>query len=87
MTSTAIAENTSTYATYGQPNQYDSLVRRIAHHLASRLPASVQLDDLLQAGTIGLLEANQHYDTSRGANFETYAGFRIRAVGNYDQAI
>ena len=80
MTSTALAENTSAYATHDQPHQYDSLVRRIAHHLANRLPPSVQLDDLLQAGTIGLLEASQHYDASRGANFDTFAGFRIRGA-------
>lgn len=54
------------------------LVKRIAHHLMGRLPHSVQLDDLIQAGMLGLLEATRHYDSSKGASFETYAGIRIR---------
>jgi RNA polymerase sigma factor FliA len=54
------------------------MVKRIAHHLSGRLPRSVQLDDLMQAGMLGLLEAVQHYDNTKGASFETYAGIRIR---------
>lgn len=56
------------------------LVKRIAYHLVSRLPASVQVDDLIQAGLIGLLEAAAHYDPSHGASFETYAGIRVRGA-------
>ncbi|QLE86137.1 MULTISPECIES: RNA polymerase sigma factor FliA [Shewanella] len=58
--------------------QYAPLVKRIAHHLMARLPASVQLDDLLQAGMMGLLEASTKFDGSKGAKFETFAGIRIR---------
>nr|WP_275659044.1 RNA polymerase sigma factor FliA [Shewanella sp. Isolate8] len=58
--------------------QYAPLVKRIAHHLLARLPASVQLDDLLQAGMMGLLEASAKFDGSKGAKFETFAGIRIR---------
>lgn len=54
------------------------LVKRMAWHLLARLPPSVQLDDLLQVGMIGLLEAARFYDPDRGASFETYAGIRIR---------
>lgn len=54
------------------------LVKRIAFHLAGRLPRSVQLDDLMQAGMIGLLEAARNYDDGKGASFETYATIRIR---------
>ncbi|ASQ45378.1 RNA polymerase sigma factor FliA [Legionella clemsonensis] len=54
------------------------MVKRIAHHLLGRLPHSVQLDDLVQAGMLGLLEAVRHYDSTKGASFETYAGIRIR---------
>ena len=54
------------------------LVKRIAYHLMSRLPPSVQPDDLIQAGMMGLLEATRNYDPSQGASFETYAGIRIR---------
>lgn len=56
------------------------LVKRIACHLLGRLPANVQLEDLVQAGTIGLLEAARHFDAGQGASFETYAGIRIRGA-------
>ena len=55
-----------------------TLVKRIAHHIMAKLPASIELDDLIQAGMLGLIEAASHYDPSRGASFETYAGIRIR---------
>lgn len=58
--------------------RYAPLVKRIAYHLVARLPATVQPDDLIQAGMIGLLEASRNYDASQGASFETYAGIRIR---------
>lgn len=54
------------------------LVKRIAYHLLGRLPSSVQVDDLIQSGMIGLLEAAKNYDPTQGASFETYAGIRIR---------
>ena len=56
------------------------LVKRIAHHILAKLPASIELDDLIQAGMLGLIEAAAHYDESRGASFETYAGIRIRGA-------
>jgi RNA polymerase sigma factor for flagellar operon FliA len=60
--------------------KHGALVKRIAYHLMSRLPPSVQADDLIQAGMIGLLEAAKNYDASQGASFETYAGIRIRGA-------
>lgn len=60
--------------------RYAPLVKRIAHHLLARLPSSVQVEDLIQAGLIGLLEAARNYDVSKGASFETYAGIRIRGA-------
>jgi RNA polymerase sigma factor for flagellar operon FliA len=54
------------------------LVRRIAHHLAARLPPSVEVEDLIQAGMIGLIEAARQYSGDQGASFETFASFRIR---------
>ncbi len=54
------------------------MIKRIAYHLLGRLPRSIQLDDLMQAGMEGLLEAAMHYDETKGASFETYAGIRIR---------
>lgn len=56
------------------------LVKRIAHHLIARLPASVLVEDLIQAGMIGLLEASRNFDESKGASFETFAGIRIRGA-------
>lgn len=60
--------------------RYAPLVKRIAYHLMNRLPPSVQADDLIQAGMIGLLEASKNYDPAQGASFETYAGIRIRGA-------
>lgn len=69
--------------------RYAPLVKRVALHLKSRLPPNVQLDDLIQAGMIGLLEASQNYEGGMGASFETYASIRIRGsmideIRNYD---
>jgi RNA polymerase sigma factor for flagellar operon FliA len=56
------------------------LVKRIAYHVAARLPPSVDVEDLIQAGVVGLIEAARHYNGERGASFETYAGIRIRGA-------
>ena len=61
-------------------DRYAPLVKRIAHHLRARLPESVQAEDLIQAGMIGLLEAARKFEDNRGASFETYAGIRIRGA-------
>ena len=58
--------------------EHATLVKKIAHHLVARLPSSVQVDDLIQAGMIGLLEASRKYEAAKGASFETYAGIRVR---------
>jgi RNA polymerase sigma factor for flagellar operon FliA len=55
-----------------------SMVKRMAYQLLAKLPKSMQLDDLIQAGMLGLLEAVRNYNASRGASFETYASIRIR---------
>lgn len=72
------------YEANGQQNRDDlviehaGLVKKIAYHMIARLPASVQVDDLIQAGMMGLLDAASHYDASQGAAFETYASIRVR---------
>lgn len=58
--------------------RYSPLVKRIAYHLMARMPPMVLVDDLIQAGMIGLLDASRNYDPTQGASFETYAGIRIR---------
>jgi RNA polymerase sigma factor FliA len=60
--------------------RHAELVKRIAYHLAGRLPHSVEVNDLIQAGMVGLLEAAANYASDRGASFETYAGIRIRGA-------
>lgn len=77
----------SKLAAYGASNQIQQLVerhaplvKRIAYHLLARLPASVQADDLIQSGMIGLIEAAKNFDGSKGASFETFAGIRIRGA-------
>lgn len=58
--------------------EHAPLVKRIAHHLKARLPASVQADDLIQAGMMGLIDAAKNFNDQKGASFTTYAGIRIR---------
>ncbi|MGA2780074.1 MAG: RNA polymerase sigma factor FliA [Steroidobacteraceae bacterium] len=60
--------------------KHADLVKRIAYHLVSRMPPNVEVDDLIQAGMLGLLDAAKHYSANKGANFETYAGIRIRGA-------
>ncbi|MCL2344597.1 MAG: RNA polymerase sigma factor FliA [Desulfobulbus sp.] len=74
------------YTAAGQPDReqlvqrFAPLVKRIAYHLMARLPASVQIDDLVQNGMIGLLDAINRYQEGFGAQFETYATQRVRGA-------
>lgn len=58
--------------------QYTPLVRRMAHYMIARLPANVEVDDLIQTGMIGLADAITRYESGHGAQFETFATQRIR---------
>lgn len=60
--------------------EHAPLVKRLAHHMKAKLPASVEVDDLVQAGMIGLLDAINRYEEEHGAQFETYAVLRIRGA-------
>lgn len=60
--------------------KFAPLVKRTAYHLMAKLPASVQVDDLIQVGMMGLLDAANNYDGAQGAQFETYAVQRIRGA-------
>ena len=60
--------------------EYAPMVKRIAYHLMTRLPGSVEVNDLIQAGMIGLLEAAGRYDELHGAQFETYASQRVHGA-------
>lgn len=58
--------------------QHSTLVKKLAYQLKAKLPPSVELDDLIQAGMMGLLDAINRYEDTHGAQFETYAAQRIR---------
>jgi len=60
--------------------EYAHLVKRIAHQMMTKLPYSVQIEDIIQAGMMGLLDAASRYDEFHGAQFETYATQRIRGA-------
>ena len=74
------------YNAAGQPDKEElvqrfvPLVKRIAHHLMARLPASVLFDDLFQNGMLGLLDAIERFEEGLGAQFETYATQRIKGA-------
>ena len=63
-----------------QIRQYSPLVKRLAHHMIAKLPASVEVDDLIQVGMIGLTEALARFEPSQGVQFETFASQRIRGA-------
>ena len=58
--------------------QYTPLVRRMAYYMIAKVPASVEVDDLIQTGMIGLADAITRYESGHGAQFETFATQRIR---------
>lgn len=60
--------------------KYASLVKYLAQKIAIRLPANIELDDLISAGVIGLMDAVDKYDCTRDNKFKTYAEFRIRGA-------
>ncbi len=60
--------------------EYSPLIKYIAQKIASRLPANIELDDLISSGVIGLMDAIDKYDSGRDNKFKTYAEFRIRGA-------
>jgi RNA polymerase sigma factor for flagellar operon FliA len=60
--------------------QYSPLVRRLAHQMIAKLPANVEIDDLIQVGMIGLTDALSRFDIGQGVQFETFATQRIRGA-------
>lgn len=80
MTGTSVYEKVQKQSTSQvlELEQYLPLVKRIAYHLKGRLPDSVFVEDLIQSGVVGLIEAMQKFNANQGASFETYAGIRIR---------
>ncbi|PKO93126.1 MAG: RNA polymerase sigma factor FliA [Betaproteobacteria bacterium HGW-Betaproteobacteria-1] len=75
------------YNIHGKNDQKDDLlkkhaplVKKLAYRLKARLPPSVEVDDLIQAGMMGLLSAVNNYEDTHGAQFETYASQRIHGA-------
>src|ERR1044071_2438335 len=74
------------YTANGRPDvnsmlkQYSPLVRRLAHQMIAKLPANVEIDDLIQVGMIGLTDALSRFDAAQGVQFETFATQRIRGA-------
>jgi RNA polymerase sigma factor for flagellar operon FliA len=66
--------------THAMLRQYSPLVRRLAHQMIAKLPANVELDDLIQVGMIGLNDAMSRFDPAQGVQFETFATQRIRGA-------
>lgn len=60
--------------------EHIGLVKRVAIHLKSRLPNYMELDELVQVGTIGLIEAAKSFDSTKGVEFEVFARTRIRGA-------
>ena len=60
--------------------RYGKMVRRVAVQMASRLPSSIELDDLVQAGLIGLVDAVSRFDAGMGVQFDTFAMQRVRGA-------
>jgi RNA polymerase sigma factor FliA len=60
--------------------QYTPLVRKLAHQMVAKLPANVELDDMIQAGMMGLMDAVTRFDATQGVAFEAYAANRIRGA-------
>lgn len=78
--------SSSGYMTTAKPDyercvaEYGPLVKRMAHHMLAKLPASVELNDMIQAGIIGLMDALSRFNEAQGIQFEVYASQRIRGA-------
>ena len=79
--------NITDYSDIQRINQSDEnllknigLVKRVALHLQARVPKFMELDELIQVGTIGLIEASKSFDASKGVDFDVFAKNRIRGA-------
>jgi len=72
--------STTVHSATGDFSRHFKLVKRIAAHFRGRLPAAIEHSDLIQAGIVGLMEAVEAFDETRGNDFETFAKLRIRGA-------
>jgi RNA polymerase sigma factor for flagellar operon FliA len=61
-------------------DEHIQLIKKLAHQMKAKLPANIEVDDLIQAGMIGLLDAMNRYQDTQQAQFETYAVLRIKGA-------
>lgn len=86
MAKQAKAEKTAPFRSIGDEEREElirsflPLVKRVVHRLAGRLPAEVDIKEMLNSGIIGLVDALEKYDPRHETNFSTYAQFRIRGA-------
>ena len=60
--------------------EYAPMIKYVANRIALRLPPHIEIDDLISVGVLGLIDAIEKFDPSRGAKFKTYAEFRVRGA-------
>ena len=60
--------------------EYSPMIKYVANRIAMRLPPHIEVDDLISVGVLGLIDAIDKYDSTRGAKFKTYAEFRVRGA-------
>jgi len=60
--------------------KYAPMIKHLALRIAMRLPSHIELEDLINSGVIGLMDAIEKFDPEKGVRFETYAEFRIRGA-------
>ena len=60
--------------------EYAPMTKYVANRIAMRLPPHIEVDDLISVGVLGLIDAIDKYDSTRGAKFKTYAEFRVRGA-------
>jgi RNA polymerase sigma factor for flagellar operon FliA len=73
-------EETATFDRNAVVEQFAYLIKKVAYKMISRLPANIELDDLMSAGVIGLIDAAEKYDPEKSCNFKSYAEIRIRGA-------
>ena len=73
-------EETATFDRNAVVEQFAYRIKKVAYKMISRLPANVELDDLMSAGVIGLIDAAEKYDPEKSCNFKSYAEIRIRGA-------
>jgi len=61
-------------------SRYSPLVKKLAHHMIAKLPPSVEVDDLIQVGMMGLVDALSRFEATQGVQFETFASQRIKGA-------